>query len=325
MIETEVGSVRVLAVLCNWNGGHYIGRCLDALARQTLSLYEIVVVDNGSCDGSPRWIQAHYPRVRLLQNPTNLGVAVGYNQGMESIECTYVLILNADVFVADDYVERGVQFLEARNDAGAVTGRFYEEATDREIGGGFFLSPQMRIRPCSSHGGYQEVFGTTAAAALFRSDALEQVRIGNNEVFDASYFAYGEDIDLSWRLQLAGWKIYCERTIFAHHLGSGSLNGRIRFFQKPAFFQRHTLKNRYLTVIKNLTAGLALRLLPSLFLFELILWPYLLLRQPFRFPYLMSCWIEVIRLLPTTLRKRSEIQHRRCGSSSYIRRFITGL
>ena len=158
---------------------------------------------------------------------------------------------------------------------------------------------------------------------LYRREALEQLRVGG-QYFDEAYFAYGEDIDLSWRTQLQGWKILYEPSARAHHVGSGSLQGRLRFLDKPAVFQRHTLKNRYLTVLKNASPTTLLRLLPWLFLTELLLWPYLLLRRPWRVPFLLLAFADVVRLLPATLRKRAEIQARRRVPANHVHQFLRG-
>ena len=314
------------AVLCNWNGLDFVGRCLDALAAQSHTLAEVVVVDNGSSDGSLQWIRRHHPEVRLLVNERNLGVAAGYNQAIAAA-CGYgyVLVLNTDVRLAPDFVEHGLTALRAAVDTGVVTGRFFEEGNNRLINGGFFLRRQIRIRPGPLAEEPLYLFGATGAAALFRTAALAAARLGESGYFDEDYFAYGEDIDLSWRLQLSGWRMRYIPEMYADHVGSGSLGGRLRFLDKPAFFQRHTLKNRYLTVIKNATPAIALQLLPALLLAELLLWPFLLLRQPLRFPYLILAWVDVVRLLPAALNKRSEIQRRRRVTSAYIRQFIRGI
>ena len=103
------------------------------------------------------------------------------------------------------------------------------------------------------------------------------------------------------------------------------LDGAIRFIDKPRLYQRHTLKNRYLTIIKNASPRLLLELAPVLALTEFLLWPILLVRRPLRVPYLLLCFSDVVRLLPVTLRKRRTIQSRRLVPSSGIRRFFRGI
>ena len=300
----------------------YVGRCLDALQAQSVVLSRVVVVDNGSTDGSGEWIQQHYTDVAVLENSTNLGVAAGYNRAISACgDAAYVLILNTDVFLESDFIARALKVLTTSADLGAVTGRLFQEGTGELISGGFFLRRQIRITYRELADEACEVFGATGAAVLYRRDVLEDLKV-DGQYFDDDYFAYGEDIDLAWRTQILGWKVRYEPSARAYHVGSGSLEGRLRFLDKPAVYQRHTLKNRYLTVLKNASPGTALRLLPWLFLTELLLWPFLLLRLPWRVPFLMMGLADVFRLLPAALRKRREIQRRRRVPADHVRRFL---
>lgn len=313
----------VAAALANWNGMKYIGQCLEALGAQTCPLAEVVVVDNGSTDGSKEWIRQHHPQVRLIENSHNRGVAAGYNQAIAACAQPYILVLNTDVFLAPGFVEQALEGFACGADVAAVTGRVFQEATRELLNGGFFLRRQLRLSHSENLESPEEVFGATGAVVLFRRQALEDLKV-EGEYFDESYFSYGEDIDLAWRAQLYGWKVRFQPGPFARHVGSGSLDGRLRFAEKPAFFQRHVLKNRYLTVLKNASPGVLLYLLPWLALTELLLWPWLLLRWPLKAPYLALAWVDAVRLLPVALRRRRHIQQRRRVSDAYIRGFFRG-
>ncbi|MBM3277976.1 MAG: glycosyltransferase family 2 protein [Candidatus Handelsmanbacteria bacterium] len=311
------------AALANWNGMKYLGRCLAGLYAQTCPLSEVVVVDNGSTDGSVAWLRAHFPQVRLIENPVNLGFAVGYNQAIAACRAPFVLVLNTDVFLEPDFVALALQGFDRGTRVAAVTGRVFQQGTDELINGGFCLRRQLRIRPSPNLEEPEEVFGATGAVALFRREALEDLKV-EGEYFDESYFGYGEDIDLAWRAQLWGWQVRFEPGPLAHHVGSGSLDGRLRFAEKPAFFQRHVLKNRYLTLIKNVSPRVLLSLLPAFLLAELLLWPYLFLRWPRRAPYLALALADAWRLLPLARRRRRLIQARRQVPSARIRAFLRG-
>ncbi|MFH1570704.1 MAG: glycosyltransferase family 2 protein [Gemmatimonadota bacterium] len=316
--------VEVAAALANWNGAAHVDRCLDCLGAQTYPVRHIAVVDNGSTDGSRERIAARFPAVRLLANARNEGYAAGYNQAIAAAGGDAVLILNTDVFLEPDFVERVLAGLERHPGAAAVTGRLYEQATGRLISGGFYLRRQIRIQPAPLAEEDLEVFGVTGAAALFRRDALEDLKV-DGQCFDEAYFAYGEDIDLAWRARLLGWSAWSVPDARGEHVGSGSLGGRLRFLDKPASFQRHTLKNRYLTVMKNATPGMALRLAPVLVASELLLWPYLLLTRTRSFPALVRAPIDALRLLGRARRWRAQIQGRRHPGAARIPRFVRGL
>jgi GT2 family glycosyltransferase len=309
------------AALANWNGMQHIERCLGALFSQTLPPRQVVVVDNGSTDGSREWIRAHYPQVVLLENSYNKGFSAGYNRAIGACTAVYVLILNTDVFLEPGFIENALRGLAQSVDTGAVTGLIFQEGTREWINGGFFLRSQIRIAHSGNLCAEEEVFGCTGAVMLCRRKMLEAVRL-NGEYFDETYFSYGEDIDLAWRAQLCGWKARFYPEARAFHVGSGSLDGQLRFVDKPPFFQRQALKNRYLTLVKNGSPGVLLRLLPVFLLTEPLVWLYLLVRRPVNFPYLLLALIDAVRLMPITLRKRRKIRRQTIVSSAYIRRFL---
>jgi len=312
----------VAAALANWNGVAHVGRCLECLQEQTSPVSEIAVVDNGSTDGSRELIASRFPQVRLLANDRNEGYAAGYNRAIAACDAPLILVLNTDVFLEPDWVDRAAAGLARHPDAAAVTGNLYERATERLISGGFYLRRQVRIRPAPLADEDVEVFGATGAAALFRREALEDVQV-EGQCFDEAYFAYGEDIDLWWRARLLGWSAWNVPEARGEHVGSGSLEGRLRFVDKPVEFQRHTLRNRYLTLGKNATAGMLLRLLPALVLTELALWPYLLLTRPRSFTALARAPLEAAGLWGQVRRWRRQVLGR--ARARDLSRFVRGL
>ncbi len=317
---TDVSRPRVAAALANWNGARYLQQCLEALRGQSCALQQIVVVDNGSTDGSADWLAAQ-DDVTLIRHASNEGYCRGYNRAIEATDTPFVLLLNTDAYLEPDFVESCLQVLEADVDCAAVTGAFYEEATRQHIGGGFWLRPQMRMLPIPALEQPQEVFGVTGAAALYRRAALENIRI-EGQIYDEAYFSYGEDIDLAWRLRAFGWHAAYTPGARAHHVGSGSLGGALRFFDKPTFFQRQALRNRYLTLVKNARGRDLLHILPVMCAAELVLWPYLLLRQPWRFPALLRTPFELLQRLPAAIRWRREIQRRSEPERASIRAWL---
>ena len=310
----------VAVALANWNGMKYIRRCLDSVFTQTCAPREVVIVDNGSTDGSAEWIAEHYTAIRLQRNETNRGFAVGYNQAIAACSQPFVLILNTDVFLAPDFIECALADLVANPQAGATTGRVYQQATDEWLNSGFFLRPQVRTEHSANLDEPEAVGGCSGALILFRRAMLEDIRV-EGQYFDESYFSYGEDIDLAWRAQLLGWQARYAPQAHAHHVGSGSSGGQMRFVDKAAFLQRHLLKNRYLTLIKNVTLSLAVRLLPIFLLLEPLIWLYMLVRLPWRLPYLFLALCDAIRLLPAALRWRDQVMRRRRAADE-IRQFV---
>lgn len=312
------------AALANWNGAAHLPHCLQALRSQTLPLHSITVVDNGSSDGSDVWLEEQAD-VGLLRNESNLGYCAGYNRAIDAISTEYVLVLNTDVTLHPSFVQAAVDVLDAHPQAGAVTGRFHEEATNRTISGGFRLRRQMRMCPETADEVERDVFGASGAAVLFRRSALQDVAEVAGEVYDPSYFAYGEDIDLAWRMRSRGWTVRYVPGVEAHHIGSGSLGGALRFIDKPPFFQRHVLKNRYLTVLKNAPTLLLWELLLVLMVTDAMLWPYLCVRQPRRVSYLLGSITDVLRLLPSVWQRRRRLRERDRLGAAAVRPWLQGV
>jgi GT2 family glycosyltransferase len=313
----------VSIVIANWNGAPYLSRCLDAVRSQSYPETEIVVVDNGSSDGSAEIVRRMCPDAGLIRNPANLGFSVACNQAIRASRGPYVLVLNADVFLDRDFLSAAVPAMSSSDAIGTVAPRVYRDGTADLMNSGMFLKKRLSLVNSDCVDRAEFVFASTGAVALHRRAMLEDVRI-LGEYFDESYFAFQEDIDLAWRAQLRGWSCLYVPEAIARHVGSASLKGRIRLIDKPPFFQRHVLKNRYMTVTKNATPGIFLFLLPSLLLTEALAWPYFLLRRPLRIPYLALAVTDYLRLLPLTLRKRRLIQDGRRVGDDRIRRFFRG-
>ena len=311
----------IAVALANWNGLKYLERCLESVFAQTCAPREGVIVDNCSTDGSAEWIADRYDQVHLLLNETNEGFAAGYSKAIAACSQPFVLILNTDVFLPPDFIEVTLAVLAEYPEAGAATGSVFQQGSGEWLNSGFFLQPQMRTELSANLDRAEAVFGCSGALILFRREMLEDIRI-EGQYFDEAYFSYGEDIDLAWRAQLLGWQARFTPGAKAHHVGSGSSDDRLRFVDKPAFLQRHLLKNRYLTLVKNTSTGVLPYVLLPFILAEPLVWLYLLLRLPWRFPYLLLALADTCRLLPRALRGRRQLMRRQRVSAAYIRQVL---
>ncbi len=136
---------------------------------------------------------------------------------------------------------------------------------------GRFLRRRLSLVNSENDSLPEDVFAGSGAAIFCRRAMLCDVAY-RGEVYDETFFAYVEDLDLAWRAQLRGWRCVFAPDVRGVHVGSASMGGRIRVLDKPPCFQRHILKNRYLTVVKNATPGIAATLLPGLLLAEVGIW-----------------------------------------------------
>jgi len=312
---------RVSVALANWNGIGHLGRCLDAVYSQSLPVQEVVVVDNGSADGSPDLVERQYPEALLIRRPANEGFCKGYNLAIRNTCCPLVLILNTDVFLDRGFLCESVRAICASPDIGAVAAQVHRASTGEVEYVGRFLRPWMSLTNGAGMGPDREVFAGSGSVFLCRREALDDVRWGA-EYYDEDFFAYLEDLDLFWRLRLRQWRCVYVPGAQALHIGSASQGGRVRVVEKPASLQRHIWKNRYLVLTKNASLALLCLLLPWMILHESAYWAYLLVRLPHRLPVFFLAHMDYLRLLPSALTKRRAIQERAGADLRTTVRFI---
>jgi GT2 family glycosyltransferase len=221
------GSVSATTVVVpNWNGRQWLPACLDALARQRRLPAEVIIVDNGSRDGSLEYAESRSPElpVRVLKLGVNTGFAHAANRGIESSRTELVAVINTDVVLADDWLQRMEAALRDSPGAGSVACKMLSlRDPTRVYDAGDIL---RRDGACEQRGRFLpddgrwdepgEIFGACAGAAVYRRSAV--LGVGG---FDERYFAYLEDVDLALRLRLAGWSCRYQPVV-ALHAGEGS-------------------------------------------------------------------------------------------------------
>jgi GT2 family glycosyltransferase len=207
-------------VIPNWNGARWLPACLDSIAAQSLQPSEVIVVDNGSTDGSLELLRER--GVRVLELGHNTGFAFAANRGIEAASAESVALVNTDVELAPDWLERMTQALDAQS--ASVASKMLDLADrTRVYDAGDILRRdgvcEQRGRFGPDDGRYDEpsdMFAACAGAALYRRDAV--LGVGG---FDERFFAYLEDVDLGLRLRLAGWTCRYEPAV-ALHASEGS-------------------------------------------------------------------------------------------------------
>lgn len=224
---------RLSVVILNWNGRRHLERYLPSVVTHTEGDAEVVVADNGSTDDSLQWLRLNYPDVRVIRLDRNYGFAGGYNRALREVESEYVLLLNSDVEVTAGWWQPLVEVLDTESDVAAVAPKLLAdmERTKFEYAGaaGGFIDylgyPFCRGRILSNveedRGQYdnrRDIFWASGAAMCCRREVFES--LGG---FDEDFFAHMEEIDLQWRMQLAGWRIVVEPKSVVYHLGGGTL------------------------------------------------------------------------------------------------------
>ncbi|MDQ1123673.1 glycosyltransferase family 2 protein [Microbacterium trichothecenolyticum] len=245
-------------VIPNWNGREDLPACLDSLRRQTLPV-EVIVVENGSTDGSVEMLRESYPDVTVLVQAVNLGFAGGVNAGIRyALHRGHdaIALLNNDAVADAEWMRALVAEMSRDDRVGMVASKFVTMDGARLDSTGECYStwglPFPRGRGEERLDAYDEateLFGASGGSTLYRADMLRDVGL-----FDEDFFAYFEDVDLSWRAQLRGWRVRLAPDAIAYHR-IGATSGRI-----PGFTTYQTLKNLLWLATKNVP----LRLLPTI-------------------------------------------------------------
>lgn len=272
-------------VLVCWNNKAYLDPCLRSLYGGGLkSSFDVVVVDNGSTDGSQQMLAEKYPQVKLIQNAGNVGLGKASNQGIEATNGRYVLLLNNDTLVNGPALDALVEYLDAHPEAGAAAGKLLNPDGSFQSGYApfstlleeFLIVTHIgeRLWPgYPSHGDSNENKETgwmSSACLLLRRAALKQVGL-----LDESYFIYGDEADLQYRLNKAGWKVVFLPNSSIIHFGGRSMDrwkrrkmvyrGKMMFYKKNyGFFRTFLLRTMFFVMsLLKLLVWCALFFIPS--------------------------------------------------------------
>jgi GT2 family glycosyltransferase len=288
--------VDVSIVLLNWNSGATIlDAAASATAQQDVNV-ELIVVDNGSSDGSLAELRRRFADARYVEVGYNSGFTGGMNAGTKAATGELVLWQNADLVLASDYCSLGANVFKTRPDVGAVGGLVSRlvngNRTDQLDSAGYTLTANNRPRLVRRHV-EQDVLGVSGSCPLFRRAALLATATPVGYVLDPWYFTYYEDIDVMLRLNLAGWRVRYVPTMRAWHVRSASTVPASRFFEKPDETQVHHFKNRLATIIKSIPRRALLKRLPALIMTELGIPLFFLARRPRSVINWIRGWISV--------------------------------
>lgn len=296
-------------IVVNWNGKRFLRECLSSLLAQTYSHHEIILVDNGSSDGSVEFVAAEFPEVKIICNGRNMGFAAGNNVAIRVARGDYVVTLNNDTRAEPDWLEELVKVVESDPKIGMCASKmlfYYHTGILNSTG----ISLDIAGIAWDRRGGERddglertpiEVFGPCAGAALYRREMLDEIGL-----FDEDFFAYHEDVDLAWRARSRGWRcMYNPRAVVYHvHSGTG--------MEGSAFKNRLLGRNKIWTIVKNYPSPHIFLYLPLIAFYDLAAVFYSLLKRRDASP--LQGRLASLGLLPEMLRRRREIQRRRTSS-----------
>jgi GT2 family glycosyltransferase len=308
---SDKGSVSVHIV--TFNSEADIRDCLNSLTQQNYPLKKVVIVDNNSQDNTSCYVSEFGDTLplTLICNDRNLGFAKGHNQALHLSKSDYVLVLNPDVVLDPDYISNLVQSIYTHPTTGSIIGKLMHKEDGTIDSTGLLPKKNRRFeeRGALEQDKFQydydtDIFGVSAAAALYRREMVKDISL-DGEFFDASFFAYKEDVDVAWRARLLGWGAkYVPNAIGYHKRGWGDRKSRKRI---PLIIRQHSYINRYAIMIKNEGIGNMLLHIPYIIFYDILLLLYLLISEK----EVLTVWTKFSKQLPILLKKRKWIQSRR--------------
>jgi GT2 family glycosyltransferase len=245
----------VSIIVVNYNGKRFLNRCLSSLLRADYSNFEVIVVDNGSSDGSlsaANKVFAHDCRLKIIKNDANVGIAEANNIGLGHAQGKYVVFLNNDTVVDTGWISELIKVMESDVSIVAAQSKLLlmDHPTRYDCAGGFIdyngdtYARGYFARDTGQYEKIEEIFTCKSAAMIIRRDALH--RIG---LMDSTYFFYYDDTDFCWRIWLAGYKVVYVPFSVVYHKGGGSTPKEL---SKQFFLQIYLLnRNRIMTLVKN--------------------------------------------------------------------------
>lgn len=267
--------IKIAIVILNWNGKEYLEKFLPyVLMHSNKEDYLVYIADNGSTDGSVRWIQQHHPDVKIITLDRNYGFALGYAKALEAIDSEYFVLLNSDVEVTPQWLAPVIDIMDSDISIAACMPKI-KSYNNRELfeyagaAGGYidkYGYPFCRGRILNAiekdTGQYddtKEIFWASGACMFLRASAYFQA--GG---LDGDFFAHMEEIDLCWRLKRLGYKIVYSSKVAIYHVGGGTLPNNT---PRKIFFN---YRNNLFLLFKNLPSGKFLAILITRILLDIL-------------------------------------------------------
>ncbi len=304
--------------IVSWNSLSVLPHCLESILSQSFQDYSIILVDNASQDQTLVWIEKKYPFIHIIRNSRNQGFSYAHNQAIRASDSPFILVVNPDVIMAPDYLEKTFSFIQKNPNIASIGGKLIRDQKSRVLdSAGLVIHSNRKVSERGAgeidQGQYDQsesVFGVSGALALYRRKSLEQTKLGE-DYFDSFFFAYKEDIDLAWRLRHDGWDNWYLPTAEALHprtvkeLGSGT-SWKQRVFnrnQRGKRINSLSYRNHLCLLIKNQDTESFKKNFLKILWYEFAKFCYLLLYHPKS----LKSLLEIYRKRKDLLEKRKQI------------------
>lgn len=304
---------KISIVIPNWNGKDYLRACLRSLEKQTRKDYVVIVVENGSHDGSAEMIAKEFPKVELIQNAKNLGFAGGVNCGIRAAKTEYVVLLNNDTLVDKSWLQNLVGALEHDDNYDFATSKMVFEhdrniinsAGDAVTTYGFAVPLGLMQKDAKLFNKNKAVFSACGGAAAYRTSLFDEIGL-----FDEKFFAYLEDVDISFRAQLTGHRCLYVADALVYHHGSATTK------QLSGIGELWTTRNSGALFLKNFPPQLLRRYLGKFFIAQFA--RMFMDWHPKRMWWTLRGQFGLLVMLPYILQERKRIQAAKTVEDQYI-------
>ena len=310
---------RLSIVIPNWNGVHFLETCLAALRRQTEANSEIILVDNASSDGSRDFVKSRYPDVKLIELAVNRGFTGACNIGIEAASGEFIALLNNDTEADKRWAEEVIAAFDARPEVGIVASKMllFDQRNRFHTAGDFFTTDGRAGNRGAwevdsgqyDRGGY--VFSACGGSAAYRRSMLADIG-----TLDDDFFFLLEDVDIAWRAQLAGYKVwYTPNAIVYHHLSATGGGATASFYAG---------RNGIWLIVKNMPASLLRKYSLQILARQLALaWSALKAWRGREARARLRGVISGLLSLSGALAKRRQIQERKSADDDYVDSILT--
>lgn len=312
---------RVSVIILNFNGKRFLKECLDSVLNQTYRNYQIILVDNGSTDGSVEFIEKNYSEVKLIRNDKNFGFAEGNNIGirraLEDATVEYVALLNNDVKVDRNWLAELIAVAEKEGvDMVGSKILFYDKPLINSVG--IMIRKEGEAEDIGfgmvdTYSKVMEIFGPCAGAALYSRKLLEDINI-DDDYFDSDFFAYFEDVDLAFRARLLGYRCLFNPKAIIYHHWAGTAGKRSKF---SIYYGK---RNRHYLLIKDYPLQILIKHFLRIILIEIAIIGHAVMEGEFIIT--LKGKLDAIRNLKKMLLKRKEIQAKKKVSDTEIDRWL---
>lgn len=239
----------VSVIIPNYNGIAYLDGVLSTLERQTMKNYEVILVDNGSTDGSSAFVMANYPWVHLVELSDNFGFCGAVNAGIRASRAPYVLLLNNDTEVEPDFLEEMTAALRRHKKAFSCAARMvqFHDRDKLDDAGNYYCAlgwsyARGKGKDIHTYEKEEMIFAACGGAAIYRRKIFEKIGL-----FDEEHFAYLEDTDVGYRARIYGYENWYAPKAIVYHVGSGTTGSRYNHFKT-----RYSSRNNIYLIYKNM-------------------------------------------------------------------------